>query len=126
MATSHPTSPTPNEGLTLAEKVRAWADGSPTAEAAAIIATETINGRLLDTAPLIGENDQIAEINWDAYRATTGYLSGGERRLFALADSLATGHSVDLNDSLTGLDDRNGLIVLEAIAHALHQSGALR
>ena len=122
MADSHSTS----RPRTLADKIIAQAQGSPTAEAAAIIVTAAIHGRLLDAAPLIGEDHHMAEIDWDLYRTQTGHLSGGERRLFALADSLATGQPVDLSDTLAGLDDRNGRVVLEAVAHALHLGGLVR
>jgi ABC-type lipoprotein export system ATPase subunit len=61
----------------------------------------------------------MAAIDWDTTRKTTGYLSGGERRLLALADSLATGQHVDLADTLTGLDGHSSQAVVNALAHAL-------
>ena len=65
------------------------------------------------------DNDRaMAAIDWEATRTDLGYLSGGERRLLAIADSLATGHPVDLSDVLTGLDDNNATVVLDAFAHA--------
>lgn len=109
----------PGNGLSLADKITAGASGSRTSVAAAIILTETINGRLLAGIPLAWEDDQAAEIDWETARTELGALSGGERRLFGLADSLATGEPVDLNDTLTGLDSTNGRVVLEAVAYAM-------
>lgn len=119
MATGHAThAPEHPPSLTLAAKLLAQADGDPTAEAAAMILIDTIGGRLLDAVSLIWEDDHAATIDWDATRQSAGYLSGGERRLLALADSLATGHPVNLADALTGLVHRNGQAVVDVIAHA--------
>ena len=108
----------PTSSTTLVDKLLAQASGSRPAEAAIIILVEAINGRLLDALTLLGENDSLAEIDWPATRETTGYLSGGERRLLAVADSLASGQPVDLADTLTGLDHYNAQVVVDAIAHA--------
>lgn len=107
------------EPSSLAGKVINRASGSPSAEAAAILATEAVYGRLLHQVALRTTGPDWAEIDWPATRRTTGHLSGGERRLLALASSLASGEPVDLSDTLTGLDSTNGRIVLEAIAHAM-------
>lgn len=45
-------------------------------------------------------------------------LSGGERRLIAIAISLMTGVAVDLRDAAVGLDARWLRLALAAIAHA--------
>ena len=45
-------------------------------------------------------------------------MSGGERRLLAIAASLGSGEPVDLADALTGLDSWNAQVVVDAIAHA--------
>jgi ABC-type glutathione transport system ATPase component len=107
-----------NQPATLADKLLNHANGSRTAEAAILILLDTAGGRLLDAVTLLGESDTMAEIDWPTTRTAPGHLSGGERRLLALADSLATGHPVDLADTLTGLDATNSRAVLDAIAHA--------
>jgi hypothetical protein len=64
----------------------------------------------------------MAVIDWDAAAGALngGELpcSGGERRILALAASLAVGIPVDLRDATTGLDDRNIQLLLTAISHA--------
>ena len=114
----HDSTPDP-EHLSLADKIIAGAAGSPTTQAAAIIVTEAVHGRLLEQLALSSTGADWAEINWPATVRTTGHLSGGERRLIALAASLATGEPVDLNDTLTGLDSTNARVVLEAIGYAM-------
>lgn len=65
---------------------------------------------------------KMAAIDWDAAITAldAGDLpcSGGERRILRLAASLAAGIPVDLQDAVTGLDDRNIRLLLAAIAHA--------
>jgi hypothetical protein len=107
-----------DQPLSRADKLLNQAAGCRPAEAAVIILIQAISGRLLDAVTLLGENHTMAEIDWPATRETTGYLSGGERRFLALADSLASGHPVDLADTVTGLDDWNARVVVDAIAHA--------
>ena len=124
MATGQPThAPTPAPSPSLGAKLLTQADGDPTAEAAAMLLIDAVNGRLIDALSLIWEDDHSATIDWDATRRRAAYLSGGEHRLLALADSLATGRPVDLADTLTGLDDHNSRAVIAAIGHA---TGALR
>ncbi len=55
-----------------------------------------------------------AAIDW------TGTLpcSGGERRIFRLAASLAAGLPVNLRDALTGLDEHNLTLAISAFMHA--------
>ena len=104
----------------LAAWLQAQADGDRAVEASIIIVTRAVRGQLLDAVTLAwSDNDRgMAEIDWDATRTSTGYLSGGERRLLALAGSLGSGHAVDLADALTGLDDHNARVVITAVAHA--------
>ena len=102
----------------LAAKLLAQASGFRPAEAAIIMLIGALDGRLLDAVTLLGANDQTAEIDWPATLTSTSYLSGGERRLMALAASLGSGEPVDLADNLTGLDSRSADVVVEAIAHA--------
>ncbi len=104
----------------LARRLLCQAEGSTTTEAAVMLLAEAVHGRLLDSVTLAWNDDErsMAAIDWDATRNSLGYLSGGERRLLGLADSLATGRPVDLSDALTGLDDHNALVVVNAIEHA--------
>jgi hypothetical protein len=64
----------------------------------------------------------VAEIDWTAAMAAlrAGDLpcSGGEQRVLRLAASLADGIPVDLRDTVTGLDDRNIELMMNAILHA--------
>jgi ABC-type branched-subunit amino acid transport system ATPase component len=117
MATGHPTH-APDHQLSMADKLLNHADGSPTTEAAVIILTTTARGGLLDAVDLAWEDHRMAAIDWPITRSHRGHLSGGERRLLELADSLATGHPVDLADTVTGLDPVNAQVVVDAIAHA--------
>lgn len=104
---------------TLADRVRAQSEGVYPNEAAALLITTAMGGRLLHKLPLVWDGDQMAEIDWPTARSTLGYLSGGERRILALADSLATGQPVNLADALTGLEDTNARTVQQAVAHTL-------
>ncbi|WP_309082314.1 hypothetical protein [Zhihengliuella sp.] len=55
----------------------------------------------------------------DTASAECGHLSGGERRVLAIAASLASAnHPVDLGDAVTGLDPAALRCVLDAMAHA--------
>jgi hypothetical protein len=64
----------------------------------------------------------MAAIDWDAATTalTTGELpcSGSERRILALAASLAGGIPVDLRDSVASLDDHNIQLLVNAVLHA--------
>ena len=44
--------------------------------------------------------------------------SSGERHVLRLAASIAAGTPVSLSDALTGIDRRNAILVVEAVAHA--------
>ena len=56
----------------------------------------------------------------DATALDAGTLpcSGGERRIFRLAASLAAGLPVNLRDTLTGLDEHNLTLTISAFIHA--------
>jgi hypothetical protein len=64
----------------------------------------------------------LAAIDWKAAIVTlnAGHLpcSRGEQRILRLAASLAAGIPVDLHDTVTGLDDRNIELTVDAILHA--------
>ena len=117
---------TTNDGLH--QRLRAQARGVHSSEAAAIILTDGVRGTLpaklrsvIDDDPTDPTYRGMAYIDWDAAveRFCRGVLSGGERRLVELAASLAVGHQIDASDIFTGLDDFNGHVVLNAIAHCL-------
>ncbi len=62
-----------------------------------------------------------AAIDWTAaapLAAGTLPCSGGERRIFRLAASLAAGLPVNLRDALTGLDEHNLTLAISAFMHA--------
>jgi hypothetical protein len=67
----------------------------------------------------------MAAIDWDA--AITALHAGelpcsaGERRVLAVAASIAVGFPVDLRDTATGLDSRNIQRLITAISHAAGQ-----
>ena len=64
----------------------------------------------------------MAAIDWDsaitALQAGGLHCSGGERCILQLSVSLAHGIPVDLQDAVTGLDDRNTALLITAIRHA--------
>jgi hypothetical protein len=106
----------------LNDRLTAQAKGLYTTEAAAIILTHGVRGTLpAKLARAIDDNptDRYAYIDWDTAVDLSGPFSGGERRLIRLAASLATEHEINAGDTFTGLDDSNGDIVLDAIAHCL-------
>jgi hypothetical protein len=67
----------------------------------------------------------LADINWPAAITAldTGALpcSGGDQRILRLAASLATGLPVNLRDAITGLDDHNTHLVVNAVLHTSGQ-----
>lgn len=74
-------------------------------------------------------NDQgtmLASIDWEAAIAAldAGELpcSNGERRVLRLAASIAAGTPVSLSDALTGIDERNATLAIQAVARAAGQT----
>ena len=62
-----------------------------------------------------------ATIDWPATITalrTSLPCSGGEQRMLRLTASLADGIPVDLQDTLTGIDDHNVQLLITAIRHA--------
>jgi hypothetical protein len=113
----------------LAPSLRACARGIYPDEAA--IELLIGHGTFLDrddfTRHITGEHGRPggaahAAIDWTA--ATTALdagtlpCSGGERRIFRLAASLAAGLPVNLRDALTGLDEHNLRLAISAFTHA--------
>ncbi|MGD0246842.1 MAG: hypothetical protein ABSB59_41830 [Streptosporangiaceae bacterium] len=68
----------------------------------------------------------MASIDWEAAISAldAGELpcSNGERRVLRLAASIAAGTPVSLSDTLTGIDDRNATLAIQAVARAAGQT----
>jgi hypothetical protein len=114
--------------------LRAWAAGSYPLEAAVELLARACDGRFTQPCqPWIGTGAGTpprawlqAEILADA--AVGSLHSGSERRLLAVAASLAGGTPVDLNEIAPGLGRDLLDLVLAAIAHAggSHEHALLR
>jgi hypothetical protein len=112
----------------LAAGLRAHAQGLYCLEAAAelLIAKpwlhrDDFTSRFITIHPGIGSGHQVAVIDWPAAIAALGSslaCSGGEQRLLKITASLADGIPVDLQDTLTCLDDDNITKLVTAILHA--------
>lgn len=115
----------------IKDSLRAWARGVVSTEAAVELLVNALNGRLL-SGPWVRAETEIPagrppSRSWrrrwywfDTKLAATesGYLSGGERRVLAIAASLAGGDPVDLSDAITGIDQDAMRHVLSALEHA--------
>ncbi|MFB2573025.1 hypothetical protein [Micrococcus sp. IITD107] len=111
--------------LTTADALRAWARGDLALEAAVGLLISALGGRLLHGLWVCRDEHGRLWFDPDVAAAEGGYLSGGERRVLAIASSLAsTGHPVDLNDAVTSLDGQALRCVLKALAHAGGTAGA--
>ena len=97
--------------------LRAWAEGSYDVEAAVELLVRAFDGALTE-GPWIVHDDGWAR--FDASQTTeAGHLSVGQRRVLAIAASLADADQrVALSDVLPGLDRDAAALVLAAIAHA--------
>ena len=110
----------------LQAELHADADGLCTLESATglIIAHGTWLTRE-DFTCFIEHGTRTAAIDWEAAvaRLEEGGLpsSGGERRMLALAASLAGQAPVTLGDAITGIDDRNTGLLVKAVLHASGQ-----
>jgi hypothetical protein len=115
----------------LAAALRACAAGLYPSEAAValLIAHDTFlhrsdfTGRFITRGISISDGTtELASIDWDAAITAldAGELpcSGGERRILRLAASLTAGILVDLSDAITGLDQDNIHLIINAIQHA--------
>ena len=112
----------------LAAGLRAHAQGLYCLEAAAelLIAKawlyrDDFTSRFVTLHPGIGRGQQVAVIDWPAVIAALGSslpCSGGEQRMLRITASLADGIPVDLQDTLTSLDDENITRLVTAILHA--------
>jgi hypothetical protein len=99
--------------------LRSWAAGILAQEAAVELLIAFSSGHLLDGHWVRPGGFGSHWFDADAAAAESGHLSGGERRVLAIASSLASAeHPVDLGDAITGLDPDALGLVLEALAHA--------
>lgn len=102
-----------------AEGLREWACGLYGYEAAAELLIRACGGRFLQ-GPWVKYDADRGRYWFDPSVAIeeSGYLSGGERRVLAIAASLVSSeHPVDLGD-VSGLDRQALSLVLAALAHA--------
>jgi hypothetical protein len=109
----------------LAAGLRAHAQGLCCREAATeLLITQPwlhrddFTSRFITIHPGIGSMQPIALIDWPAVIAALGPslpCSGGEQRMLKITASLADGIPVDLQDTLTGLDDSNIQLLITAI-----------
>jgi hypothetical protein len=76
--------------------------------------------------PRTGPVAVLATIDWEAAITAldAGELpcSNGERRVLRLAASIAARTPVDLSDALVGIDDRNAVLAVQAVARAAGQT----
>lgn len=101
------------------EALRSWAQGDLALAASIELLGTAQDGRLLG-GPWVRqvEADRLC-FDADTAAAESGALSGGERRVLAIAASLASSdHPVALGDAITGLDPDAFDAVLDALALA--------
>lgn len=111
-----------------AQDLREWAKGIYTIEAAVELLIRFQSGRFVAegepwiVVPREERRGNMRSGYWldvdQLTVETTAALSGGERRVLALAASLAGGAPIDLSDAVSGLDRETLDLVLAAIAHA--------
>ena len=112
----------------LAAGLRAHAQGLYCLEAAAELLIvkswlhrDDFTSRFVTVHPGTGSGQLMTVIDWPAAVAALGSslaCSGGEQRMLKITASLADGIPVDLQDTLTGLDDDNTARLITAILHA--------
>lgn len=103
--------------------LREWARGDLALEAAGELLANALSGRLLDGPWIRRSGTGGCWFDPDIAAAEAGVLSGGERRVLAIATSLASSeHPVNLGDAITGLDPH----VLDAVLRALGHAGGHR
>lgn len=103
----------------IADDLRAWARGLLPLEAAVGLLIDVGNGALLDGPWVRRDRDGRPWFDADVAAVENGYLSGGERRVLAIATSLVgSDHPVDLGDAVTGLDPDALRLVLAALSYA--------
>ena len=114
--------PTETSQTAVVDGLRRWARGAYAEEAAVELLVRAFGGRFASIRfRWVRPCDRPGWYWLDGQRLIdgTGALSGGERRVLAIAGSLISGASLtDLDGLLTGLDRPNLELVLAALAHA--------
>lgn len=111
----------------LHRDLRAWARGSHPAEAGVELLVRSGLGYRADVLEATCEwvddwpMPDAGRIH-TTLRDQTLLLSGGERRVYAVAAALLVGGHLDVRDALTGVDRHNAALVLAALSHT---TGAL-
>ena len=102
------------------EQLRAWAQGLYSLEAATELLIRAFGGRFVQPEwPWIHSTAHGYWIDFATIPVQIGGLSGGERRLLRIAASMGCSEaSINLSDSLSGLDHPRLQLVLTAVAHA--------
>jgi hypothetical protein len=96
--------------------LRKWARGMYPSEAAVELLIRT--GLAGAGRPWVDTTSDVARVDPDALDRHTGVLSGGQRRIAAVALSLMEGTCVDLGDVMTGVDAVHRYLILVALAYA--------
>lgn len=106
--------------MSAADALRSWAKGDSALEAAVeILVGSHQNGQLIDGPWVRRHASGGYWFDADVADIEGGYLSGGQRRVLAIASSLASSaHRVDLRNAITGLDPEALRLVLVALARA--------
>lgn len=109
-------------GTAVVDGLRRWARGAYAEEAAVELLVRAFDSRFASNQyPWVRPCDRPGWYWLDGERLIdgTGALSGGQRRVLAVAASLVSGAALtDLGGLLTGLDRPNLELVLAALAHA--------
>lgn len=102
----------------LATDLRAWAKGMYATAAAVELLIR--HGRLAyEGAPWIRTSEHgTTWVDPTALREESGYLSGSERRVAAIASNLLGGPPVDVAEVLSSLDPRSLAVVIAALTLA--------
>ena len=106
----------------VVDGLRRWARGAYAEEAAVELLARSFGSRFCSTGYLWVRRCDRPGWYWldgEPLIHGTGALSGGERRLLALAGALVSGLAItDLAGLIAGLDRTNQHLVLAALAHA--------
>ena len=104
----------------LHERLRAWARGMYTSEAATELMIRSFHGRFVYPRwPWMHRTDRGAWIDFAAIPTQIDLVAGTEQRLLRIAASIGDPDTdVNLSDTLPGLDRTHLRLVLAAVAHA--------
>lgn len=102
-----------------ADRLRHWAKGNYTLEAATELVLRAFDGRFARRGwPWVKSEDGFLWIDFADIPGKMGVMSSGEARILMLAASLAEDEPIPLGDLVTGLDRENMALVLAAVSHA--------